>query len=146
VTVREVVARVKMAGAGFERTMVSLCAMKGLLELPTISVAGMQLSVNFCCQLCHMCLQVLRLEPHCVISNRSGTPLQIMHFNTDNKVQRLGGKATGVQPSRGQQPQRAPPGLTGVVANPQQDWTSCIDVPTGTLCNLPDCMPVCQCF
>ncbi|DBB13347.1 TPA: hypothetical protein ACH3X3_005082 [Trebouxia sp. C0006] len=69
-TVHEVVARVEMAGAGFERTM------------------------------------VLRLEPHCVISNRTGTPLQIMHLNTGNK---------------------------GVVANPQQDWTSCIDVPTGAL-------------
>ncbi|KAL0043252.1 hypothetical protein WJX82_004252 [Trebouxia sp. C0006] len=76
---------------------------------------------------------VLRLEPHCVVSNRTGTPLQIMHFNTGNKVQRLGGKATGVQPSWGQQPQRAPPGLKGVVAKPQQDWTSCIDVPTGAL-------------
>ncbi|DBB13379.1 TPA: hypothetical protein ACH3X3_005112 [Trebouxia sp. C0006] len=96
-TVHEVVARVDMAGAGFERTM------------------------------------VLRLEPHCVIFNCTGTPLQIMHFNTSNKVQRLGGKATGVQPSRGQQPQRAPPVLKGVVANPQQDWTSCIDVPTGAL-------------
>ena len=41
-----------------------------------------------------------------------------MHFNNSNKVQHLGGKATGVQPSRGQQPQRAPPGLKGVVANP----------------------------
>ncbi|KAL0043259.1 hypothetical protein WJX82_006661 [Trebouxia sp. C0006] len=96
-TVHEVVARVEMAGVGFERTM------------------------------------VLRLEPHCVISNRTGTPLHIMHFNTGNKVQRLGGKATGVQPSRSQQPQRASPGLKGVVANPQQDWTSCIDVPTGAL-------------
>ncbi|DBA65520.1 TPA: hypothetical protein ACH3X2_003176 [Trebouxia sp. C0005] len=96
-TVHEVVARVEMAGAGFERTM------------------------------------VLRLEPHCLISNRTGTPLQIMHFSTSNKAQRLGGKATGVQPSRGQQPQRAPPGLKGVVANPQQDWTSCIDVPTRAL-------------
>ncbi len=46
-SVHEVVARVKMAGAGFERTMVSLCAMKGLLELPTISVADMQLWVHF---------------------------------------------------------------------------------------------------
>ncbi|DBB13333.1 TPA: hypothetical protein ACH3X3_005068 [Trebouxia sp. C0006] len=88
-TVHEVVARVEMAGAGFEHTI------------------------------------VLRLEPHCVIPNRTGTPLQSMHFNTGtplqithfntgNKVQRLGGKATGVQPSRGQQPQRAPPGLKGV--------------------------------
>ena len=68
-----------MAGAGFERTMVSHCAMKGLLELP-LSVAGMQLSVDFSCQLCHVCLQVLRLEPHCVISNCTGTPLQITHF------------------------------------------------------------------
>ncbi|KAL0023442.1 hypothetical protein WJX79_002822 [Trebouxia sp. C0005] len=57
----------------------------------------------------------------------------IMHFNTANKVQRLGGKATGVQPSRGQQPQSAALGLKGVVANPQQEWTSCIDVPTGAL-------------
>ena len=78
-------------------------------------------------------MQVLRLEPHCVISNRTGTPLQIMHYSADNKVQRLGGKATGVQPSRVQQPRRTPPGLKGVVANPQQDWTSCIDVPTGML-------------
>ncbi len=42
-TVHEVVARVEMAGAGFERTMVSHCATKGLLELPTISVADTQL-------------------------------------------------------------------------------------------------------
>jgi len=145
-TVHEVVARVEMAGAGFQRTMVSLCAMKHLLGLPTISVAGMQLSVDFCCRLCRVCVQVLRLEPHCVISNRTGTPLQIMHFNTGNKVQRLGGKATGVQPSRGQQPQRAPPGLKGVVANPQQDWTSCIDVPTGLLGNQSGCTPVCRCY
>ncbi|KAL0026185.1 hypothetical protein WJX79_010473 [Trebouxia sp. C0005] len=96
-TVHEVVARVEMAGAGFERTM------------------------------------VLRLEPHCIIPNRTGTPVQIMHFSTGNKLQRLGGKATQVQPSRGQQPQRAPPGVKGVVANPQQDWTSCIDAPTGAL-------------
>jgi len=46
-TVHEVVARVEMAGAGFERTMVSLCAVKGLLELPTISVADTQLCVHF---------------------------------------------------------------------------------------------------
>ncbi len=144
-TVHEVVARVEMAGAGFERTMVSHCARKVLLKLPTISVTDVQLSVDFSCQPCHMSLQVLRLEPHCVISNRTGTPLQIMHFNAGNKVQQLGGKATGVQPSRGQQPQRAPPGLKGVVANPQQDWTSCIDVPTGMLCNQPYCTPVCRC-
>ena len=56
-----------------------------------------------------------------------------MHYRADNKVQRLGGKATGGQPSRVQQPRRTPPGLKGVVANPQQDWTSCIDVPTGML-------------
>ncbi len=54
-TVHEVVARVEMAGAGFERTMVSHCALKDLLGLPTIPVAGMQLSVDFCCQLCHVC-------------------------------------------------------------------------------------------
>ena len=105
----------------------------------------MQLLVDCFCQACLLCVQVLRLEPHCVISNRTGTPLQIMHLNTGNKVQRLGGKATGVQPSRGQQPQMAPPGLKGVVANPQQDWTSCIDVPTGLLCSQPDCMHVCRC-
>lgn len=84
-------------------------------------------------QLC-LCWQVLRLEPHCVISNRTGLPLQIMHYSSGNKVQRLGGKATGLQPSQGQQPPRTPPGLKGVVANPQQDWTSCMDVPTGTIC------------
>ncbi len=80
----------------------------------------MQLLVDCYCQACLLCVQVLRLEPHCVISNRTGTPLQIMHLNTGNKVQRLGGKATGVQPSRGQQPQMAPPGLKGVVANPSR--------------------------
>ena len=106
----------------------------------------MQLLVDCYCPACLLCVQVLRLEPRCVISNRTGTPLQIMHFNTGNKVQRLGGKATGVQPSRGQQPQMAPPGLKGVVANPQQDWTSCIDVPTGLLCNQSDCTPVCRCY
>ena len=106
-TVHEMVARVEMAGAGFEHTMVSLCAMKASLMVPTILVANMQLSLVFSCQPCLLCVQVLRLEPHCVISNRTGTPLQIMHFNTGNKVQRLGSKATGVQPSRGQQPQRA---------------------------------------
>ena len=68
-----------------------------------------------------LCVQVLKLEPHCVISNRTDTPLQIMHFNIGNKVQRSGGKATGIQRSRGQQPQRAPPGLKGAVARPQQD-------------------------
>lgn len=78
-----------------------------------------------------MLLQVLRLEPRSVISNHTGTPLQIMHYSSGNKVQRLGDKATGVQPSRTQQPQSPPPGLKGVVANPQQDWTSCIDIPTG---------------
>ena len=141
--VHELVARVEMAGTGFERTMVSFCALKLLPKFPTTLVADMQLSVDFSRQTCLLC--VLRLGPHCFISNRTGIPLQIMHFNTGNKVQRLGGKATGVQPSRGQQPQRAPPGLKGVVANPQQDWTSCIDVPTGMLCNQPDCTPECQC-
>ncbi len=138
--------RVETAGAGFERTMVSHYATKVSLKFPTTLVADVQLSVAFSCQPCLPCMQVLRLEPHCVISNRTGTPLQIMHFNTSNKVQRLGGKATGVQPSRGQQPQRAPPGLKGVVANPQQDWTSCIDVPAGMLCNQSPCTPVCQCY
>ncbi|KAL0023476.1 hypothetical protein WJX79_009749 [Trebouxia sp. C0005] len=73
---------------------------------------------------------VVRLEPHYVISNCTGTPLQIMQFSTDNKVPQLGGKATGVQPCRCQQPQKAPHGLKWVVAHPQQDWTSCVDVPT----------------
>ncbi|KAL0043201.1 hypothetical protein WJX82_003394 [Trebouxia sp. C0006] len=50
-TVHEVVARVEMAGAGFEHTI------------------------------------VLRLEPHCVIPNRTGTPLQSMHFNTGTPLQ-----------------------------------------------------------
>ncbi len=145
-TVHEVVARVEMAGTGFERTMVSHCAMTVSRKSPTILVADVQLFVALSCQACLLGVQVLRLEPHCVISNRTSTPLQIMHFNTGNKVQRLGDKATGVQPSRGQQPQRAPPGLKGVVANPQQDWTSCIDVPTGLLCSQPDCMPVCRCY
>lgn len=79
------------------------------------------------------CLQVLRLEPHCVISNRTGVPLQIMHHSPSNRLQRLGGKALGVQPSRSQQPHQAPPGLKGVVADPRQDWTSCIDVPAGAI-------------
>ena len=82
-------------------------------------------------------LQVLRLEPHCVISNRTGMPLQIMHHSPSNKLQRLGDKASGVQPSQGQQPSRTPPGLKGVVADPRQDWTSCMDVPAGTLTPLP---------
>ncbi|DBB13383.1 TPA: hypothetical protein ACH3X3_005116 [Trebouxia sp. C0006] len=143
-TVHEVVARVEMAGAGFERTMIRHCALKVSRKSPTVLVADMQLFVAFSCQACLLGVQVLRLEPHCVVSNRTGTPLQIMHFNTGNKVQRLGGKATGVQPSWGQQPQRAPPGLKGVVAKPQQDWTSCIDVPTGLLCSQLDCMPECR--
>ncbi|KAL3132004.1 hypothetical protein ABBQ32_14227 [Trebouxia sp. C0010 RCD-2024] len=96
-TVHEVVARVEMAGIGFERTM------------------------------------VLRLEPRCVISNRTGTPLQVMHYSAASKVQRLGGKASGVRPSQGQQPTRTPPGLKGVVGDPHQDWTSCMDVPVGAL-------------
>ena len=75
---------------------------------------------------------MLRLEPHVVISNRTGTPLQIMHHSPATRLQRLGNKATGVQPAQSQQPQRTPPGLKGVVANPQQDWTSCIDIPIGT--------------
>ena len=79
------------------------------------------------------CVQVLRLEPHCVISNRTGTPLQIMHYSPSNKLQRLGAKASGVQPPPGKQPSRNPPGLKGVVADPQQDWTSCIDVPVGAI-------------
>ena len=54
-----------------------------------------------------------------------------MHFSPNSKVQQLGGKATGIQPSQGQQRQRTPPGLRGVVADPQQDWTSCIDIPAG---------------
>ena len=78
--------------------------------------------------------QVLRLEPHVVVSNRTGIPLQLMHYSSGASVQRLGNKATGVQPSRGQQPQRAGPGLKGVVARPDQDWTSCIDIPSGELC------------
>ena len=49
-TVHEVVARVEMAGAGFERTMVSRCARKSLLELPAVSVADMQLLDESCCQ------------------------------------------------------------------------------------------------
>ncbi len=138
-SVHEVVARVEMAGAGFERTMVGHCAMKGLLELPTMSVADMQLSIDFCCQPCLLCRQVLRLR-HLQLPWHS---FQIMHFNTGNKVQRLGGKTSGVQTSRVQQPQRAPPGLMKVDANPQQDWTSCIDVPIGMLCNQLDCTPVC---
>ncbi len=86
--VHEVVARVEIIGAGFERIMVSHCALKVSGKLPTILLACMQLSVAFSCQPCLLCVQVLRLEPHCVISNRTGTPLQIMHFNTGNKVQR----------------------------------------------------------
>ena len=77
------------------------------------------------------CMQVLRMEPHCVISNRTGVPLQLMHYSPGSSVQQLGNKATGVQPSRGQQPQRVPSGLRGVVAQPDQDWTSCTDVPAG---------------
>ena len=79
-------------------------------------------------------VQVLRLEPHVVVSNRTGIPLQLMHYSSGANVQRLGNKATGVQPSRGQQPQRAGPGLKSVVARPDQDWTSCIDIPSGELC------------
>ena len=60
-----------------------------------------------------------------------------MHHSTGNKVQRLGDKASGLQPSQGQQPHRTPPGLKGVVADPQQDWTSCIDVPVGEITILP---------
>ena len=82
---------------------------------------------------CPYSVQVLRLEPHCVISNRTGIPLQIMHYNPSNKLQPLGGKASGVQPSQGQQPSRTPPGLKGVVADPRQDWTSCMDVPAGAI-------------
>lgn len=81
-------------------------------------------------------MQVLRLEPRCVISNRTGTPLQVMHYSAASKVQRLGGKASGVRPSQGQQPTRTPPGLKGVVGDPHQDWTSCMDVPVGAITTL----------
>ena len=76
-------------------------------------------------------MQVLRLEPHCLVSNRTGIPLQLMHYSSSSSVQRMGNKATGVQPSRAQQPQRGPSGLQEGGSRQDQDWTSCTDIPAG---------------
>ena len=117
---------------------ITFCSPYFFLCVPSHTVSGLYHELPFIhCPL--TVVQVLRLEPRCVISNRTGTPLQVMQYSAASKVQRLGGKASGVQPSQGQQPPRTPPGLKGVVADPNQDWTSCMEVPVGMMTALRCC-------
>ncbi|KAK9819963.1 hypothetical protein WJX72_004515 [[Myrmecia] bisecta] len=81
----------------------------------------------------------LRLEPHIVISNCTGIPLQLMQYRSDYVTETLSEKARGVQPASGTGLPRAtgqqgqPPGLKSVSSDPSVDWTSCMDLPAGAV-------------
>ena len=49
------------------------------------------------------CAQVLRLEPHIMVSNRTGIPLQVMHFN-DRMQQTFDDQAGGATHPQGAAP------------------------------------------
>lgn len=89
-----------------------------------------------------VCTQALRLEPHHVISNHTGLPLQLMHFQPDSMQETYRRKAGGaVEVGGSTTPSglpRAPPagpsgqpGLKGAVHEPDVDWTSVLDLPAG---------------
>ena len=91
----------------------------------------------------HLALQALRLEPHHVVSNHTGIPLQLMHFHPDSMQETYGHKAGGtVKISRSTTPSGLPqarpagpsgqPGLKGAVHEANVDWTSVLDLPAGS--------------
>ena len=87
-------------------------------------------------------LQVLQLEPHRLISNYTGIPLQLMHCperakdsfrNKAGGGLELGGGDTtpsGLPRASPSGPQ-GQPGLKGAVHDPNVDWTSVLDLPAG---------------
>ena len=83
--------------------------------------------------------QVMRLESHCVVSNRTGIPLQLMQWRSDALWETFDDKAGGgtlVKDSKGGLPRAtsqtpAQPGFKAAVNDPAVDWTSYIDLPPG---------------
>ena len=84
-------------------------------------------------------LQVLRLESHVILSNRTGVPLQVMQYSSAATMQPLSQAAIGVEPAtgpglpRGQPGQNYPPGLKGAIVDQSVDWTTCMELPAGML-------------
>ena len=84
-------------------------------------------------------VQVLRLESHVILSNRTGVPLQVMQYSSAATMQPLSQAAIGVEPAtgpglpRGQPGQNYPPGLKGAIVDQSVDWTTCMELPAGKL-------------
>ena len=83
--------------------------------------------------------QVLRLESYCVVSNRTGIPLQLMQWQASDSHQVFDNKAgggTALRESKQGLPKRKAdtplqPGLKAAIQDPSVDWTSCLDLPVG---------------
>jgi hypothetical protein len=81
----------------------------------------------------------MRLESYCVISNRTGIPLQLMQWHSKVTAETFddgAGGGTLVDGGKGGLPRRThhtpvQPGLQAAIRDPGVDWTSCMDLPTG---------------
>ena len=85
--------------------------------------------------------QALRLDPHIVITNRTGVPLQLMEPRPNAQSEGIGGAfpephtPSGMPRTRGPASgQQSPPqGLRALVSEPGTDWASCVGLPPGAL-------------
>ena len=84
-------------------------------------------------------LQVMRLESYCVVSNRTGIPLQLLQCHrgvTAETYDDGAGGGTLVDGGKAGLPRRTQdtpvqPGLQAAIRDPGVDWTSCMDIPIG---------------
>ncbi len=84
--------------------------------------------------------QALRLEPHCVISNNTGVPLQLMQYRSCNVVQRT--RRDGGSPGGGGvMPQRPSSGalkmglsMAASLAEAAPESSTTVDLPVGRFC------------
>ena len=99
---------------------------------------------------CGGTLQALRLEPHHVVSNHTGIPLQMMHFQPRNMKASLARGAVEVNrattasglPRASATGPSGQPGLKGAVHEPDVDWTSVLDLPAGASRHPPHMPPL----
>lgn len=81
----------------------------------------------------------MQLESYCVVSNRTGIPLQLMQWQSNGLKETFDNKAGGgidVIDNVGGLPKRKAetplqPGLQAAIQDPSVDWTACLNLPIG---------------